>query len=50
MSTVKALENAIQTGDVSEVRAILHSNPDLVHRRLRKNLTESGSRENDGAS
>lgn len=39
MSIAKAFENAIETGDASEVRAILTSNPDRVHRRLRKNLT-----------
>jgi ankyrin repeat protein len=39
MSTAKALENAIQTGDAGELRAILGANPELVHHRLKKNLT-----------
>jgi ankyrin repeat protein len=39
MSTAKALENAIQTGDAGAVRAILSASPDLVHHRIEKNLT-----------
>jgi uncharacterized protein len=39
MSIAKALEDAIQAGNADEARDLVTTKPDLIHRRLRNNLT-----------